>query len=87
MHFDRRRKCQRSLRSPVNTALVRYVDLMDSYLGPVKLCHPSDNLASVLAACEHAGRSGKEFLTALAVAYQVESELTSTLPSWTMGST
>src|ERR1700679_2100686 len=23
-----------------NTALVRYVDLMDSYLGPVSLCHP-----------------------------------------------
>ncbi len=60
-----------------NTALVRYVDLMDSYLGPVSLCHPSDNVGAVLAACEHAGRSGKEFLTALAVAYQVESELTS----------
>src|SRR5271165_2370060 len=63
-----------------NTALVRYVDLMDSYLGPVSLCHPSDNVGAVLAACEHAGRSGKEFLTALAVAYQVESELTSVAP-------
>src|ERR1700691_6817180 len=63
-----------------NTALVRYVDLMDSYLGPVSLCHLSDNVGAVLAACEHAGRSGKEFLTALAVAYQVESELTSVAP-------
>ena len=63
-----------------NTALVRYVDLMDSYLGPVSLCHPSDNVGAVLATCEHAGRSGKEFLTALAVAYQVESELTSVVP-------
>ena len=63
-----------------NTALVRYVDLMDSYLGPVSLCHPSDNVGAVLSACEHAGRSGKEFLTALAVAYQVESELTSVAP-------
>src|SRR5580704_7112543 len=63
-----------------NTALVRYVDFMDSYLGGAELCHPSDNLGSVLAACEHAGRSGKEFLTALAVAYQVESELTSNAP-------
>ena len=47
---------------------------------PVELCHPSDNIGAVLAACEHAGRSGKDFLTALAVAYQVESMLTATAP-------
>jgi 2-methylcitrate dehydratase len=63
-----------------NTALVRYIDFMDSYLGGEELCHPSDNFGSVLAACEHAGRSGKEFLTALAVACQVESALTSNAP-------
>jgi 2-methylcitrate dehydratase len=63
-----------------NTALVRYIDFMDSYLGGEELCHPSDNFGSVLAACEHAGRSGKEFLTALAIAYQVESTLTSNAP-------
>jgi hypothetical protein len=44
-----------------NTALVRYVDFMDSYLGGEEICHPSDNVGAVLAACEHAGRSGKEF--------------------------
>jgi 2-methylcitrate dehydratase len=59
-----------------NTALIRYIDFMDSYLAERQLCHPSDNTAAVLAVCEHAGRSGKEFLTALAVAYQVESALT-----------
>jgi len=59
-----------------NTALIRYIDFMDSYLVGTQLCHPSDNVAAVLAACEHTGRSGKEFLTALAVAYQVESALT-----------
>ena len=63
-----------------NTALVRYVDFMDSYLAGSQLCHPSDNTGAVLAACEHAGRSGEEFLTALAVAYQVESALTDTVP-------
>jgi 2-methylcitrate dehydratase len=57
-----------------NTALVRYIDFMDSYLAGAELCHPSDNIGAVLAACEHAGRSGKEFLTALAVAYQVQSK-------------
>jgi hypothetical protein len=40
-----------------NTAVVRYVDFMDSYLGGEELCHPSDNLGSILAVCEHAGRS------------------------------
>jgi 2-methylcitrate dehydratase PrpD len=62
-----------------NTALVRYIDFMDSYLGGEELCHPSDNVGAVLAACEHAGRSGKEFLAALAVAYQVESALDSAM--------
>jgi 2-methylcitrate dehydratase len=59
-----------------NSALVRYIDFMDSYLAGPELCHPSDNTGAVLAACEHAGRPGKAFLTALAVAYQVESTLT-----------
>jgi 2-methylcitrate dehydratase len=63
-----------------NTALVRYVDFMDSFLAGPELCHPSDNTGAVLAACEHAGRSGKEFLTALAVAYQVQSVLTASAP-------
>jgi 2-methylcitrate dehydratase len=63
-----------------NTALVRYVDFMDSFLAGPELCHPSDNTAAVLAACEHSGRSGKEFLTALAVAYQVQSVLTASAP-------
>ena len=63
-----------------NTAVVRYVDFMDSSLAAAELCHPSDNVAAVLTVCEHAGRSGKEFLTALAVAYQVESALTANAP-------
>jgi 2-methylcitrate dehydratase len=57
-----------------NTALIRYVDFMDSYLAPGGLCHPSDNTAAILAACEQADLSGKDFLTALAVAYQVEAQ-------------
>ena len=35
-----------------NTALVRYLDFMDSYLAGGDLCHPSDNTGGVLAACE-----------------------------------
>jgi 2-methylcitrate dehydratase len=63
-----------------NTALVRYVDYMDSYLAIGGLCHPSDNTAAILAASEHAGLSGKDFLITLAVAYQVESRLTAAVP-------
>src|ERR1700722_18920052 len=63
-----------------NTALVRYVDFMDSYLSGAELCHPSDNIGAVLAATEHAGGSGKDFLTSLAVAYQVEAALTAAAP-------
>jgi 2-methylcitrate dehydratase len=63
-----------------NTALVRYIDFMDSYLAGGGLNHPSDNMGAVLAACEHKGRSGREFLTALAVAYQVEVLMTASAP-------
>jgi 2-methylcitrate dehydratase len=68
-----------------NTALVRYIDFMDSYLGAGGLCHPSDNLGAVLAAGEYAGRSGEDFLTALAIAYQVESRLTASAPFMARG--
>jgi 2-methylcitrate dehydratase len=68
-----------------NTALVRYTDFMDSYLGGSEVCHPSDNIGAVLAASEHAGRSGKDFLTALAVAYQIESRLTASAPFMARG--
>ena len=53
---------------------------MDSFLAGPELCHPSDNTGAVLGACEHAGRSGREFLTALAVGYQVQSMLTASAP-------
>ena len=33
-----------------NGALVRYLDFNDSYFAPGETCHPSDNLAPVLAA-------------------------------------
>src|SRR5438105_1092121 len=63
-----------------NSALVRYLDFNDSYLAKGETCHPSDNLAAVLAACEYVGRSGRDFLTALAVAYQVQCRLSDVAP-------
>jgi 2-methylcitrate dehydratase len=60
--------------------LVRYLDFNDSYLAPGETCHPSDNLGAVLAAAEYAGRSGRDLLTALAVAYQVQCRLSDVAP-------
>src|SRR5437016_7624507 len=63
-----------------NSALVRYLDYNDSYLARGETCHLSDNLGAVLAAAEYAGGSGKDFLTALAVAYQVQCRLSDVAP-------
>ncbi len=63
-----------------NGALVRYLDFNDSYLAPGETCHPSDNVGAVLAAAEYAGCGGREFLAALAVAYQVQCRLSDVAP-------
>ncbi len=63
-----------------NSALVRYLDFNDGYLAPGETCHPSDNLGALLAAAEYARQSGKELLTALAVAYQVQCRLSDVAP-------
>jgi len=63
-----------------NGALIRYLDFNDSYFAPGETCHPSDNLAPVLAAAEYADATGRELLTALAVAYQVQCRLSDEAP-------
>lgn len=63
-----------------NIALSRYLDFMDSYLAPGETCHPSDNIGAVLAAAESVDASGKDLLTAVAVAYQVQTRLSDVAP-------
>ncbi len=63
-----------------NGALIRYLDFNDSYLAKKETCHPSDNLAPILAAAEYADRDGRTLLTALAVAYQVQCRLSDVAP-------
>ncbi|MBO0726896.1 MAG: MmgE/PrpD family protein [Blastocatellia bacterium] len=63
-----------------NGALVRYLDFNDSYLAKGETCHPSDNLGATLAAAEYAQMSGREFMTALAVAYQAQCRLSDEAP-------
>jgi 2-methylcitrate dehydratase len=63
-----------------NSALVRYLDFNDSFLARKETCHPSDNVGAVLAAGEYAHKSGKDFLTGLAVAYQIQCRLSEVAP-------
>lgn len=63
-----------------NGTLVRYLDFNDSFIAPKETCHPSDNLAAILAASEYRGGSGRDVLVALAVAYQVQCRLSEVAP-------
>jgi len=64
----------------VNGAAVRYLDFNDTFAAKGESCHPSDNLAPVLAAAELADASGRDLLVALAVAYQVQCRLSEVAP-------
>ncbi|MGY4573638.1 MmgE/PrpD family protein [Bradyrhizobium sp. USDA 3256] len=68
-----------------NSGLVRYVDLLDSYMSPGGLCHPSDNFGAILAAAEHVKASGEEFMLALAVAYEIQCRITAVVPVMAKG--
>ena len=65
----------------VNGCLIRYVDFMDNIASKGEVCHPSDNVAALLAAGEHADASGRDLLLAMAISYQVQSRLMETLPT------
>jgi 2-methylcitrate dehydratase len=66
--------------SQLYTALIRYPDFMDNYLGKEATCHPSDNIGALLAAAQYKETTGKEFLTAMAVAYEIECRLVEEIP-------
>lgn len=68
-----------------NSGLVRYVDLLDSYMAPGGLCHPSDNLGTLLAAAERVEASGEELMLALAVSYEIQCRFTAAVSVMTKG--
>lgn len=49
-----------------NAVLVRYPDLLDTYLTVGGPCHRADNFGAVLAVAEHVNADGADFLLALA---------------------
>jgi 2-methylcitrate dehydratase len=69
----------------LNSVLVRYVDLLDTYLTPGGLCHPADNFGAVLAVAEEQHASGADFLLALAIAYELQSRFSAQVPVMAKG--
>ena len=68
-----------------NAVLVRYPDLLDTFLTPGGLCHPADNFGAILAMAEHVDASGADFLLALAVAYEVQCRFSAQVPLMARG--
>jgi 2-methylcitrate dehydratase len=50
---------------------IRYFDYNDTYLSK-EPAHPSDNISAALAVAESVGANGKELITAIALAYEVQ---------------
>ncbi|MEP7015179.1 MAG: MmgE/PrpD family protein [Verrucomicrobiota bacterium] len=53
---------------------IRYFDYNDTYLSK-EPAHPSDNIAAALAVAESVGADGRELITAIALAYEVQCRL------------
>jgi 2-methylcitrate dehydratase len=68
-----------------NAVLVRYPDLLDTYLTVGGLCHPADNFGAVLAVAEHVNASGADFLLALAIAYEIQCRFSAQVPVMAKG--
>lgn len=58
----------------VNGAAVRYFDYNDTYLSK-EPAHPSDNIPACMAAAESAMAGGKELITAIVIAYEIQCRL------------
>ncbi|HEY7168360.1 MAG TPA: MmgE/PrpD family protein [Candidatus Binatia bacterium] len=64
--------CEKSspeLAAFANTAMIRLLDFNDDYFGKDGP-HPSDTMGAILAVADAVGATGKEFITAVAVAYE-----------------
>ena len=68
-----------------NAVLVRYPDLLDTFLTPGGLCHPADNFGAIFAVAEHVNASGADFLLALALAYEIQCRFSAQVPVMARG--
>ncbi len=58
----------------VNGIMTRYFDYNDTYLSK-EPAHPSDNIAACIASAESADATGKDLITAIALAYEIQCRL------------
>ena len=57
-----------------NGCCIRYFDYNDTYLSK-EPAHPSDNISAALAIAESVGSTGRDLITAIALAYEVQCRL------------
>ncbi len=69
-----RKKTTPDMATFVNGGMARYFDFNDTYLSK-EPAHPSDNIPACLATAEMEGRSGKELLVAIVLAYEIQCRL------------
>lgn len=62
------------------TALIRFPDFMDNFIGKEATCHPSDNIGPLLAAAQQERLGGEQFLLAMGLAYAIECTLVRKIP-------
>ena len=78
------RRTTPDLASFANGAAFRYLDFNDTYVGRFAV-HPSDNIAACLAVAEAERATAQDLITAIALAYEVNSRLVDSLDIATRG--
>lgn len=69
-----RHKTSPDLAAFVMGTMIRYLDYNDTYLSK-EPAHPSDNIAAILAVAEANGSNGKDIITAIVLAYEIQCRL------------
>lgn len=62
-----------------NGVMLRFLDLNDTHR-TVDGSHPSDNLSAILALAESLGASGRDFLLALSISYEIQCRFVDSVP-------
>src|SRR4030095_749347 len=65
------RRTSPDLAAFANGVMIRYLDFNDGSTSTGESGHPSDSIAAALTAAEIAGRSGKDLIAAIVLAYEV----------------
>ncbi|HEX2826027.1 MAG TPA: MmgE/PrpD family protein [Burkholderiales bacterium] len=77
--FGSLHRCAPDMAAFVNSAMVRSLDMSDSYV-MAAVSHPADAFPAVLAAAEAQGASGADLLLATAIAYEAQCRFVEVVP-------